>query len=260
VGVLRAIVEPMEIAYGSAGGETLLLDAYPAAEGSAAVVVIHGGGWSGGDKRADLPFIQALSAAGLSVFSINYRLAPKHAWPACMEDVRAAIEWVQGHAHGAGGGLVSLGVVGYSAGGHLAATAGVTVPGVKATALLAGPTDLVLDNFRRGGLSPSMVGLLRGVAPTTRKGVPLEVPTVGELEALWGISPINALTSKAPPFYLVHGTADASVPYVQAGHWKKRCSDLGVACELVTLEGKTHHIAEWKGYEEGLAGWLKRAL
>lgn len=254
-------MEPIEIQYGTAGGEALVLDAYPAADARAAsVIVIHGGGWASGDKRADLPFIPALVSAGLHVFSVNYRLAPRHPWPACYEDVAAAVAWVKERAHAENGDESRLGVVGYSAGGHLAAMAAVRIAGVKAAGLLAAPTDMVIDNFRRGGLSASMVGLLRGTPPATRKGAPPEKPTPEELEMLWQFSPINELTPRCPPCYCVHGTADQSVPFMLAKHWKQRCDQFGIPCEVVPLEGKPHRISEWAGYEAGLAAWLAKTL
>ncbi len=62
------------------------------------VIIVHGGGWVGGDKQ-DMSFLfEPLSDAGFAWFSINYRLAPKHRWPACLEDVQSAIRWVKAHA------------------------------------------------------------------------------------------------------------------------------------------------------------------
>src|SRR5690348_17068709 len=77
-----------DIEYSRPGGTPLLLDAnipdgpgpYPIA------IVLHGGGWNSGDKAADAaPLLRALTDVGdFSWLSINYRLAPKDRWPACL--------------------------------------------------------------------------------------------------------------------------------------------------------------------------------
>src|SRR5262245_33244030 len=83
-----------DIEYGQAGGVSLKLDAsVPEGEGPFPVaILVHGGGWSGGDKAgsdkpgngADVtPWFAPLTNAKFTWFSINYRMAPDHRWPAC---------------------------------------------------------------------------------------------------------------------------------------------------------------------------------
>jgi alpha-L-fucosidase 2 len=84
-----------DIEYGRADEVSLLLDAYvPSTPGPHPVaILIHGGGWGRGDKRtvpegdnSDIsPWFQAFPGAGFTTFSINYRLAPAHRWPACRQ-------------------------------------------------------------------------------------------------------------------------------------------------------------------------------
>ena len=90
-----------DIEYGRVGDYRLLLDTCaPGGDGPFPVVIIvHGGGWSGGDKERDItPLMQPFTSAGFTWFSINYRLAPKNRWPACFEDVQTAIRWVKANA------------------------------------------------------------------------------------------------------------------------------------------------------------------
>ncbi len=89
----------VDVEYGRAGGERLLLDAgVPPGPGPhPAVILVHGGGWTTGDKSGNgrgafmVPLHAPLQRAGFAWFSINYRLAPKHRFPACVEDVETAI-------------------------------------------------------------------------------------------------------------------------------------------------------------------------
>lgn len=249
-----------DIVYGQAGGETLRLDAFvPAGEGPFGVVLyVHGGGWSGGDKgdnRED--FLNAISEAGFVWFSINYRLAPKHRWPACIEDVETAIRWVKAHAPEYKGDPERIALVGYSAGGHLACSAAIWAKEDTRTAAVVGfapPIDMVADNERRGGLSPSMQNLI---------GRPRELDE--ETRAiLKSISPVWDVRPGLPPFLLIHGTLDKSVPYAQSIQLQAALKEKGVACELVTIEGAGHRISEWdnysKDYRQRLTGWLQERI
>src|SRR5689334_16759917 len=90
-----------DIEYSQAGGESLRLDvSIPEGTGPFPIAIpIHGGGWGSGDKAADFGALsKPLAEAGIAWFSINYRLAPKHPWPACFEDVQSAIRWVKANA------------------------------------------------------------------------------------------------------------------------------------------------------------------
>ena len=103
------------------------------------LVWLHGGGWTGGDKATDIPanVLRQLDR-GWDVVSVNYRLSPHVSFPAPLLDAKLAIRWVKTHADHYGWDLDRLVVIGYSAGGNLAAMAAVTsgVPTLEPT-----PTD-----------------------------------------------------------------------------------------------------------------------
>ena len=76
-----------DIEYGKAGDVSLKLDAWiPDGKGPfPAVILVHGGGWNHGDKADNFRWVfEPLSKAGFAWFSINYRLAPKYTYPACL--------------------------------------------------------------------------------------------------------------------------------------------------------------------------------
>jgi acetyl esterase/lipase len=130
---LAAAATYTDVEYGSAGGESLRLDAWvPDGAGPfPAVILVHGGGWTGGDKSGGprqgfmAPMHEPLQRAGLAWFSINYRLAPQHPYPACLDDVLTAIRWVKSHAAAYRIDPARLALAGESAGGHLVALAAV---------------------------------------------------------------------------------------------------------------------------------------
>jgi acetyl esterase/lipase len=248
-----------DIEYGKAGDVSLRLDAsVPEGNGPFPIaILVHGGGWSRGDKQDEISTLFApLMGAKFTWFSINYRLAPAHRYPAGLEDVETAIRWVKVHAAEYKGDARRIVLIGYSAGGHLTSLAAVRASAdtrVQAVVGLAPPTDLVLDTLRRDSLSASLKNLMN------REAVNDEV-----LELLWNISPINHLNKELPPFLLIHGTRDKSVPFTQSLHLQARLKAFGVPCDLIAIENAPHAIMEWEkieaGYKSKIVAWLQRTL
>ncbi|MBM3858099.1 MAG: alpha/beta hydrolase [Verrucomicrobia bacterium] len=106
----------------------------PAGRRIPAVVIIHGGGWTGGDKAAarELNIGGTLASNGYAALSINYRLGPKDnrllAWPQNLHDCKTAVRWLRANADRYQLDAAHIGVIGGSAGGHLSAMVGVTQP------------------------------------------------------------------------------------------------------------------------------------
>jgi acetyl esterase/lipase len=109
---------------GPAGAIALRLY-WPPAEADAtlpAVMFFHGGGWVVGDLDSyDGDARRHAVGSGALVVSVDYRLAPEHPYPAAVEDVWAATQWVAEHAEELGVDPERLAVAGDSAGGNLAA-------------------------------------------------------------------------------------------------------------------------------------------
>ncbi len=256
-----------DIEYGVAGGESLKLDVFvPDGAGPFPVaILVHGGGWSRGDKHrvpagdaADIaPWFAPLSRAKFAWFSINYRLAPKHRWPACLDDVQTAIRWVKAHAAEYKGDPNRIALFGHSAGGHLVCQAAVlAAPDTRVQAVVgfAAVTDHEQDSDRRGGLSTSLQALLDR---------PKEI-TPDALAVLRDLSPLNHVKPGLPPFLLVHGTADQSVPYEQSLAFQKKIRAAGGVCDLITIPGAPHAFATWRtlapDYEQQMIDWLRVKL
>jgi len=256
----RAVAaDKSDVEYGRAGDESLRLDAHvPDGPGPfPMVVIVHGGGWSGGDKHKDISVLfEPLSKANFTWFSINYRLAPTNHWPACLEDVQTAIRWVKAHAAEYKGDPQHLALLGYSAGGQLACLAAVLAKEdtqIQAVVGFSPPTDMVADTEHRGGLSKSLQMLFG------RETVDEQTRAL-----LKEMSPINFVKPGLPPFLLIQGDADKTVPYEQTLHFQAKLKENNVPCELVTVKGAPHRITEWDkfdpGYKEKLVAWLGRTL
>ena len=262
-----------DIEYGEVGGEKLLLDAHvPAGEGKFPVVlIIHGGGWMAGDKETDIVPVFAPFATNFCWFTINYRLAPTNRWPACYEDVQTAIRWVKAHAAEYKGDPERIALLGYSAGGHLVTLAGArsghksfwqflrltktTDERVQAVAAFAPPTDLVADNERRGGLSISMRNLF---------GYESSNLTDNVRAVLKKNSPLTYVKPGLPPFLLINGSADKTVPFGQTENFAKALQAANVDCTLISIPEGQHRIADWKKYtpdwQQQLVNWLNEKL
>lgn len=116
----RSLPCKLDLAYGD--GPNMTLDAFRAAKSNAPILVfIHGGYWRGLDK-SDFSFpATAFVPAGVSLVSLNYALAPAVTLDEIVEQCRAAIAWLHGHAADLNGDPARLYVSGHSAGGHLTA-------------------------------------------------------------------------------------------------------------------------------------------
>jgi len=261
-------VKLTDLEYGEADGEKLLLDvSVPAGDGPFPVaILVHGGGWSRGDKSgldepgkgADVtPWFAPLTAAKFTWFSINYRLAPAHRWPAGFVDLQTAIRWVKSHAAEFKGDPRRIALFGHSSGGHFVCLAATLVDDsvrVQAVVGFAPVTNHEQDLPERGGLSPSLQGLLNR---------PREV-TPESLGLLRELSPINHVRPGLPPFLLIHGSADKTVPIQQSLDFQARLQANGVRCDLITIPEGPHGLATWEklapDYPARMIAWLRQNL
>ena len=241
-----------DVEYGEAGGEKLVLDAHiPDGDGlHPVVIIVHGGGWMTGDRERDIVPVFAPVATNFTWFTIYYRLAPTNRWPACADDVATAIRWVKQHASEYKGDPNRIALLGYSAGGHLVTYAGTQTNGdtrVQAIAAMAPPTDLVSDNERRGGLSTSMRALF---------GYDTTNITDDVRAVLKQNSPLTYVQSGLPPFLILQGSADRTVPAEQSQAFHKALQSAGADCQLILIPGGQHRIADWTKFDPEWQGKL----
>ncbi len=240
----------LDIAY-AGGSPAQKLDLYlPTGIATAprpAIVVVHGGGWRGGDKqRGQWARIPAQYASyGYVAISVNYRLTGEAPWPAQIEDVKAAVRWLRAHAEKHAVDVDRIGAYGNSAGAHLVSLLGLVKQSdglegsgphqaqssmVQAVCASATPTDFL--NWREPGAVPERLGrtFLAGPGDTLR-------------DRARQASPITYARGDAPPFLLIHGTADRTVPIGQSDRFAKALRAAGAEqVRYMIFDDETHGV------------------
>jgi acetyl esterase/lipase len=235
-----------DVVYSAVGGETLRLDvAWPKDAGPRPLVVLlHGGGWSGGSRVSLHGEMTRLAAHGYVAAAVDYRLtsSARNAFPAAVQDVRCAIRWLRAHAATYAIDPALVAAAGYSAGGHLA--------GMLATASDVTGLDGACDADARSAAVAAAISYagphdLRVRGPYTDEQASIVTNFLGvfpgddpELAAL--ASPITHVGPGDAPMLLVHGTADALVPVEQSRRMREALRDAGVPATVVELRGVRH--------------------
>jgi len=191
------------------------------------VLLIHGGIKLGADGRWLMNrTARELARKGYYVLNITYRSLDRNAYPAQLEDVRAALRWMKQNAEAEGIDVDRLAVFGYSAGGYLGALAAMDErkerSGVKVVVAGGAPTDLTV--YRRGDLMKRYVGA--GETP--------------EMEKMIEASSLLYVSRMSPPFFMYHGTKDE---LVRPDHAMKMADSLryyGVPYQIEWMEGRGH--------------------
>jgi acetyl esterase/lipase len=213
-----APVVQRNLAYGEYAGEQLTFDVYrPDSRGPhPAVLIIHGGGWQHGDKKAHERTGMMLAENGYAAFSINYRLAPKHPYPAALDDCQRAVRWIRYNAPDFDVDPERIGALGDSAGGHLASLLGLLGTRSNRDTVLARESSRVQAVVNYYGPSDlSRLWAVEAVRPLLSAwlgGSPEE-----QAKRYRAASPLAAVNGKAAPFLIFHGDKDELVPDEQAG-------------------------------------------
>jgi acetyl esterase/lipase len=250
--VLAAMMAPAQdvtfekdLEFARAGGEILQLNlARPksAAGKTPAVLCIHGGGFRAGKREGWDARCKLLAEHGFVAATVTYRLAPKHPFPAAIEDVKAAVRWLRANAEKYSIDPDRIGVMGDSAGGHLAQFLGVTggVAPFEGDAGNAGFSSRVTCVVNYYG--PSDFTKSYGKSVDAAEVLPLWLGGDDAKEHRKHVlaSPLNWVTPAAAPTLLLHGTEDKYVHHEQAVFMRDRLKAADVEVELLTLDGAGH--------------------
>ena len=191
------------------------------------VVWIHGNTWRDGSK-ADCP-IAWMAEEGYAVASIGYRPSDAAIFPAQLDDCRAAIAGIAGNCEVWGIDPKRIAVVGAAAGGHLASLVGLSTPTARVAAVcaIAAPSHLTTLGPEHDRPSSPASLLIGGPLPEFR-------------EAAQRASPLAHVSADDPPFLLVHGNGDQTIPVAQSVRLDAALRAAGVESSLVVLEGIGH--------------------
>lgn len=228
-----------------------------------AVLVIPGGGFINANKDSYIQERMRLAEAGYVVASMEYRVAPTATFPAGLEDVKAAVRYLRAHAEQFSLDPARIAVLGGSAGGYLAAMAGVT----------SGTTDFDKGDYLDQPSDVAAVVDLYGVSDLTSIGADYSPDvqalhrTSGATEALWlkgspvftgkaggvlgypaeaeAANPLHYVTASAPPFLLLHGDRDVVVSPSQSAILHAALLEAGADSTRYVVPGAAHGGEYW---------------
>jgi acetyl esterase/lipase len=236
-------------------GDTLkkhLLDIYIPEKAKATmplVIWVHGGAWMLNDKHADMSYmkntVRSFIDSGYAMASIDYRFSTDAVFPALIQDCNQAVEYLYQHADEYKFDKNRFAVIGFSAGGHLASLMALSnnntvkefYPGgkkisfkIKAAIDFYGPSDFIALSNMPPSIDPkNPVSILLGA-------VPLDRPDLAKFA-----SPTTYVDKGDPPFLIIHGEKDESVPPPQSVLLKSYLQLAGVPNELIIVPGAPHY-------------------
>jgi acetyl esterase/lipase len=224
------------VVFGTGGGRELRCDIYeppPAVKNGIGILLLHGGGWSQGDRSQLRGYGVLLGRRGYTCVASEYRLTGEALWPAQIEDVKCAVRYIRANAGDLGIDPDRLVVSGNSAGAHLSLMAAANAAGafegkggndgvssaVAACIAFYPPTGL--DKREWGGM-PALFG----------KGAPEET--------MRQASPLTYANASFPPTLLIHGNKDELVPNSEVENMYDALNAAGVPVELHMFANQPH--------------------
>jgi acetyl esterase/lipase len=234
------VEEHRDIVYKTIDSIDLKLDIYTKVghTGTAPLIIfVHGGSWSGGNKRDYKLYTIPFARKGYITASIQYRLSGVAKFPAQLLDVNDAIKFLKRNAADYHIDASKIILVGGSAGGHLVLLSaysnlddfnkngadGITAE-VQAIVDIYGPTDITIEGLRD----------LKSLEKLMGKSYDDAVATYEEC------SPINYVSKNAPPTLIFHGTIDSLVPVAQSDVLNDTLTSLGVPVYYHRIDGWPH--------------------
>jgi alpha-L-fucosidase 2 len=257
------------VVFGVADGQTLTMDYYAPKGGGIhpIVILIHGGGYHGGNSKGESEAYVAdfLAPAGYAVFSVNYRVAPKYPYPYMVYDVQRAVRFVRYNAKKWNADPNRIALVGGSAGGFLSNMVGL-LDGVG-DAKAVDPVDRV------SAKAQAVVSLF---AQSSFEFVPLNedvhrfldplIAQKGEKEAIREASPITYVSKDDPPFLQIIGDQDEYIPVSETVNLENALHKVGVSCDTIIIKGGKHGTGGWNklpgvpDWERQMTEWLNQKL
>lgn len=209
-------------------------------EPTPAIVYIHGGAWTGGDRRQMDIIPNYLAPHGYAGMSIDYDLSPSVRFPVALMECKEAIRWLRAHAAQYHIDPERIAVAGASSGGELAALVALTGDDPRyegrgenknfSSAVQAGLTFSTPMDFTTFSYEDSSILTYIGGSCLTRKALCIQA------------SPRLQIGSQLPPMYVGHGNADHDVPYSQAVAFVDSYRAAHGLVTFYTAEGGSHEF------------------
>ncbi|MBL0182658.1 MAG: alpha/beta hydrolase [Chitinophagaceae bacterium] len=244
-----SVKEKRNITYCALGERKLLLDAFYPKEKSktkrTAIIIIHGGGWRSGNRMQHYPLAQHLADLGYVCFTPEYRLSTEALYPAAIYDVKAAIRWVRKNAKKYNADTTKITVLGFSAGGELAAFMGAT----NGNSFYEGTADNLNYSSKVNALV-DIDGTLSFVHPESGEGDDSKRTSAGtywfgyskkENPELWmQASPLTHTGKHNPPTLFINSSVDR----MHAGQedYSKILNGYYIYTEVHRFENSPHHF------------------
>ena len=238
-----------DLEYGHASGRAMHLDLYLPEKTDKPlplIIWIHGGAWMAGSKDAPSPALRFVKA-GYAVAQVGYRLSQEAKFPAQIHDCKAAVRWLRANADKYNLDPNKFVAWGASAGGHLVALLGVTggtaelegtVNDLKQSSRVQavidwfGPTDFLHIGEPESDLKHN--------APDSPESKLIGGPVLENKDKAAKASPITYVSKDAPPFLIMHGDKDRTVPFDQSERLYHALKKAGVDATFVPMKGAGH--------------------
>ncbi|MBD5463282.1 MAG: alpha/beta hydrolase [Lachnospiraceae bacterium] len=216
------------------------------------IVWICGGAWLTMDRSAHLPYLTELARSGFVVASVEYRTSNEAVYPAQIIDVKAAIRYLRAHSNRYRIDPERFGVMGESAGGYLTAMAALAndpaydvgdyleySSKIQAACPWYPPTDVTAFPY------PSPLE-----AAASSESLMLGLNIMLHQEEAMKASPVTYVSKDAPPFMILHGINDHTVPFSHGEILHDKLEAAGCDVKLIAIEGADH--ADRQFFQEGI--------
>ncbi|MDB4438054.1 alpha/beta hydrolase [bacterium] len=214
-------------------------ESHKATDRRAVIVLFFGGGWVSGKPQQMAAHARYFARAGYVAISAKYRVRNKdgaHLTPSdCVEDGKSAVRFLRKHAAELGNDPDKITSGGGSAGGHVAACSGV-IQGYDAK-----------DENAKISLVPNALILFNPVIDATEKGYGADKNPKDNR----ALSPFQNVCAGLPPTYIVHGTADRTMPFENVERFNRLMLEAGNVCRLLPFEGRGHGFFNAPGFKKG---------
>jgi acetyl esterase/lipase len=235
--------------YGRVGDRAMLLDLYLPEESEKLrplIIWIHGGAWMAGSKDGPSPALR-FTADGYAVAQVGYRFSQEAKFPAQIYDCKAAVRWLRANASTYNLDTNRFCAWGASAGGHLVALLGTsggvadlegTVNDLKTSSRVQavvdwfGPTDFLHIGEPESDLHHN--------APDSPESKLIGGTLLDHKDLAAKASPITYVSKDAPPFLIMHGDKDRTVPFDQSERFYEALKKAGVDATFVPMKGAGH--------------------